>query len=140
MPTQLRMRSLIALAVLALVQAGHLLDVLRYADDAGFPAVLADPLAITGIGAATLALITVATRQRIGPLAAIAAGGGVAIGFLLYHGLPIDIGINNPYWGPDSEGADAIQWITVLGAITAGLWAAWLGRELLEEDRPALRR
>jgi len=50
------------------------------------------------------------------------------VGFVLYHGMPVDIGVTNPYWGPDAEVADAIQWATVLAAIAVGAWAARLVR------------
>lgn len=129
-----RNRALAALAALALVQLFHLLDVLRYADEAEFPAVLVDPLAVTGIGAATVAAVAVARNKPTGPQLTTAAGGAVAIGFLLYHGIPVDIGLNNPYWGPDSDGADAIRWISVLGAIGAGAIAAWYGRRMLHPE------
>lgn len=116
---------LVALATLALIQLAHLLDVLRYADDATFPSVLADPLAIAGITAATVAIVAVARRWRHAHDVAITAGGTVAVGFTLYHGIPIDLGVNNPYWGPDGH-ADLIRWLTVLAAIAAGLWSALL--------------
>lgn len=46
----LRTTLLIATAALVLIQPVHLLDVLRYAEDATFPGVLLDPLAGIGIG------------------------------------------------------------------------------------------
>lgn len=116
---------LLALATLAAVQLAHLLDVLRYADDATFPSVLADPLAIVGITAASVASVAVARRWRHARNIAITAGGSVAVGFTLYHGIPIDLGVNNPYWGPDGH-ADLIRWLTVLAAIAVGGWSARL--------------
>ncbi len=140
MHNRLRTHTLVALAALALVQLFHLLDVLRYADDAEFPAVLIDPLAISGIGAAIVASLTVATSRRHGAQLSIAAGGAVAIGFVLYHGIPVDLAVNNPYWGPDSDGADAIQWLSVLGAIAAGVTASSLGWQMQRGGQVAVGR
>lgn len=131
--TDRRRTLLFALAALALVQLAHLLDVLRYADEAEFPSVLLDPLALVGIGAATVAFVSVLRRWRTAREIAIAAGGGVAVGFTLYHGIPFDIGVNNPYWGGDAD-SDPIRWLTVLAAIAVGAWAVWLARDTT--DRP----
>lgn len=134
MHNRIRYRALVALAALALVQLFHLLDVLRYAEGAEFPRVLLDPLAVTGIGSATGAWVATACNARIGPKLTIAAGTAVAAGFLIYHGLPVDIGVNNPYWGPDSHGADAVQWLSVLAVIATGATAAHCGRLLDRKD------
>lgn len=113
-------RWLTGTALLAVVQLAHLLDVLRYSDTASFPGVLADPLALGGIGVATTALVAVAARRPVGTTLALLGGAGIAFGFTLYHGVPIDLGVNNPYWGPSSSGADIIQWVTVIGAVASG--------------------
>ncbi len=50
-------------------------------------------------------------------------GASVAVGFLLYHTLPIHSAVTNPYVGERSIGA--LQWAPVIGAIVIGVWAAW---------------
>jgi hypothetical protein len=50
-------------------------------------------------------------------------GVGVAVGFLLYHGLPITSSFTNPYWGEPEIGA--LQWAPVLACIGLGLWTAY---------------
>jgi hypothetical protein len=119
-----RTRLLTGTAILAIVQLAHLLDVLRYSSAATFPSVLADPLAMIGIGAAAVAFAALATDRSFGTSLALYAGAGVGLGFTLYHGVPIDLGLNNPYWGPSSSGADIIQWTTVIVAIAVGAWTA----------------
>lgn len=115
---------LIGTAALALVQLAHLLDVLRYGDDASFPGVLLDPLGLVGVGSAAAAFVALAAGRRYGTTLALVAGGAVAVGFTLYHGIPTDLGVNNPYWGSSGSRADAIQWLTVIGAIAIGAWTA----------------
>ncbi|HEX7167972.1 MAG TPA: hypothetical protein VF230_13425 [Acidimicrobiales bacterium] len=112
-------RLLVATGTLVALQVWHLLDVLRYADDATFPGVLYDPLGLAGVGAATAAFVATAVNHWLaGPLARV-AGGAVAIGFTLHRGIPWDIGgVNNPYWGDGS--ADLIRWVTVLACIAVG--------------------
>jgi hypothetical protein len=116
---------LIGTAALALIQLAHLLDVLRYGEDATFPGVLLDPLGLFGVGIATAAFAAVLTRPVTGRAFAVAAGGAVALGFTLYHGIPFDLGVNNPYWNTSGSQADAIQWLTVIGAIAIGTWTAY---------------
>ena len=127
--TKRRQLMLLALAGLVIVQLGHLLDVLRYDPHASFPSVLAKPRAFLGIGLAALAFIAVQMRWRVARGLALFAGGGVAIGFILYHGIPFDLGANNPYWGAHSH-ADLIRWLTVLATIAVGFWVALLARKL----------
>jgi hypothetical protein len=50
-------------------------------------------------------------------------GASVAVGFLLYHTLPIHSAVTNPYVGERTIGA--LQWAPVIGAIVIGVWAAW---------------
>jgi hypothetical protein len=119
-----RSKLLIGTAALAIVQFAHLLDVLRYADNATFPAVLLDPLGLFGVGVAAAAFVAVAAKLEIGTTLALLAGTTVAVGFTLYHGIPFDLGVNNPYWDTSGSQADAIQWLTVIGAIAIGAWTA----------------
>lgn len=119
-----RTKLVAATAALALTQIAHLFDVLRYDDSATIPELLTDPLALLGITIAGVAFVAVVTNSTHARAPAAFAGGFVAAGFLLYHGIPFDIGANNPYWGSGS--ADLIQWATVISAITAGAVTLWL--------------
>lgn len=121
-----RRKLLIGTAALAIVQFAHLLDVLRYGDDATFPAVLLDPLGVFGVGVAAAAFVAVAAELEVGRTLALVAGATVALGFTLYHGIPFDLGVNNPYWDASGSQADAIQWLTVIGAISIGAWIAYM--------------
>jgi hypothetical protein len=51
-----------------------------------------------------------------------ATGLSVAVGFVLYHGLPIHSPVTNPYFGEDKIGL--LQWTPVVLCIGIGLWAA----------------
>lgn len=55
------------------------------------------------------------------------AGAGlfVAIGFTLYHAIPLKNWATNPYWGNDVEDVSAAAWATVVASVAVGLWAAW---------------
>ena len=50
-------------------------------------------------------------------------GLGVAVGFLLYHALPITSSFTNPYW--DEPKIGALQWAPVFACIAIGLWTAY---------------
>jgi hypothetical protein len=50
-------------------------------------------------------------------------GISIAVGFLLYHALPIHSAVTNPY--VDEPKIGALQWAPVIAAIAIGLWAAW---------------
>jgi hypothetical protein len=127
--TDPRRRLLAALLLLALVQLAHLLDGLRYAKDAEFPSVLNDPAAIFGVALSLVAFVAVARRDKIARGLAMLAGAAVAVGFVLYHGIPFRLRRNNPYWGPDGH-ADLIRWLTVLAAIAVGVWTMQLARRM----------
>ena len=78
---------------------------------------------------ALVAFLAVAMRSEYGPHLAVLAGVAVSLGFVLYHGIPFKVGVNNPYWGPNGH-ADAIRWFTVLTAIGVGLVVVWLAIDL----------
>ena len=50
-------------------------------------------------------------------------GLSVAIGFLLYHALPITSSFTNPYW--DEPKIGIVQWAPVFACIGVGLWCAY---------------
>ena len=60
----------------------------------------------------------------------------VAIGFTLYHAIPLKNWATNPYWGNDVEDVSAAAWATVVASVAVGLWAAWEAlRERATADR-----
>ncbi len=61
-------------------------------------------------------------RQWATPLLGL-TGASVAVGFLLYHALPIHSPFTNPYVNEPKVGA--LQWAPVIAAIGIGVWAAW---------------
>lgn len=120
-----RARLLIAITALAVIQFVHLVDVLRYAEGATFPQVLFDPLAAVGIGLAAGAATMLVLRRPSARMWSIAASAAVAAGFLLHHGIPVDLGTNNPYFTlDDGNRADAFRWLTVVALIGLGAWTA----------------
>jgi hypothetical protein len=50
-------------------------------------------------------------------------GLSIAVGFLLYHALPITSAFTNPYWGEPEIGF--AQWAPVFACIGIGLWCAY---------------
>ncbi len=48
-------------------------------------------------------------------------GGSVAVGFVLYHGVPFESPVTFPYWGRADAGL--VQWLPVVAAVGAGMWA-----------------
>jgi len=62
-----------------------------------------------------------ARRWRSARTVSCAVAGAIALGFLLQHGLPFDLGgVNNPYWTFDGNRADLFRWATVLVLIAVG--------------------
>jgi hypothetical protein len=132
-----RARLLTGTGLLVLVQLGHLLDVLRYADGVSLAEVLNNPLAWTGIGVALAAFVAAAADHRTARPLGVMAGLAVSVGFLLYHGIPVDLGVNNPYWGTPGADADAIMWASVIVLIAVGAWTARVARVRDEAPSPA---
>jgi hypothetical protein len=50
-------------------------------------------------------------------------GASLAVGFVLYHALPIHSAFTNPYFGEDKVGL--LQWTPVILAVAIGAWAAY---------------
>jgi len=53
-------------------------------------------------------------------------GAIVAVGFLLYHAIPVKTPLNYPYWGDAT--ANVWQWTPVLAAMAIGAWCTRLAR------------
>ena len=56
----------------------------------------------------------------MGAAAARWTGYAVAVGFVLYHVLPVPGPLTFPYWGRSDVGL--AQWLPVLAAVAVGLW------------------
>ena len=117
-----RVRLILGMAALAVLQLFHLLDVLRYDNTASFPGVLVDRQAIIGMGLTVVAFLLLVRRHPAARLVTIMAAAVVAVGFVIHHGIPAHIdGVTNPYWtAADGNRADWIRWTTVLMIIAVG--------------------
>ena len=120
--TSVRRRLLVGTAALAGLQLFHLVDVLRYDRTASFPGVLVDRQAIIGMGLTAVAFALLTRRHPAARLLTIVASAVVAVGFVLHHGIPVQVdGVTNPYWtAADGNRADWIRWTTVLVIIAVG--------------------
>lgn len=74
------------------------------------------PIAALGVVGAIVAFSWVMAGWPFGRLLAGLEGGGVAIGFIAIHGLPIQSSFTKPYWGK----ADPLQWLIVVANIVVG--------------------
>jgi len=74
---------------------------------------------------AVAALVGILQRRPYGRPLAANTGLVVAVGFVAYHASPWTSSLTNPYLG---KPVGAPAWISVALAITAGAWAAWVGR------------
>jgi len=63
---------------------------------------------------------------------AVATGLAVAIGFVLYHAVPVATPLTNPYFG---EPAGVPAWLSVIAAVVAGAWCAYEGRRASSDHR-----
>jgi hypothetical protein len=79
----------------------------------GLVALIASIVALVGL---------VRGRSWARPLSGL-TGVSVAVGFVLYHALPIHSLFTNPYFGTDNIGL--LQWAPVIAAIGIGLWCGW---------------
>jgi hypothetical protein len=90
-------------------------------------------LGILALAASIAALVGVIQGREWGRRLLGLTGGAVAIGFLLYHALPIRSSLTNPYFGEPEVGL--AQWAPVIGAIVIGAWCVVAARA-----RPQPRR
>lgn len=83
--------------------------------------------------ASITALVGLVRRSGWAPPLLGITGAVVAVGFLLYHALPIRGPLTNPYVGEDQIGL--AQWAPVIVAMAIGAWCAWEAWRLRERDR-----
>jgi hypothetical protein len=94
---------------------------------------------LIGLVASIAALVGVTRGRSWGRTLLGTTGLSIAVGFLLYHALPIHSPLTNPYFGEDKVGL--VQWAPVIACIGIGLWAAWeafLGPDAERADTPAV--
>jgi len=78
---------------------------------------------VVGLGlliASVAALVAAAQGREWARSVLRATGATVAVGFLLYHAIPVKTPLNYPYWGRAT--ASVWQWAPVLAAIAVGAW------------------
>ena len=70
------------------------------------------------------AIVGLRMRRAWAPKLAGWTGLAVAVGFVLYHAVPVKSSVSNPYLG---EPVGPAAWISVALAVAAGAWAAYEG-------------
>ena len=73
----------------------------------------------------TVALVGIVQDRSYGRPIAAWSGLAVALGFIAYHAVPWSSAISNPYLG---EPVGPWAWGSVILAVGAGFWCAWVGR------------
>ena len=106
----------VALLVLAALQALHGLDELRTDETATLATSLLGAPTVAGVGGALVSAWALRTGKSWGRTLAVVTAALVSLGFLLVHGIPTASDANEPYWGDGS--ADVLQWAGVLS-----IWA-----------------
>lgn len=81
------------------------------------------PLGLLAIIANIVAIVALRRGRSWAPNLAVLTGGSVAIGFVLYHGLPAHSWATNPYWGS----AGVVDWASVVFCVAAGALCVWAG-------------
>jgi hypothetical protein len=127
----IRDRTALGLAALAVLQFLHLLDDLRTDAEADLASILLRPQPILGIGGTIAAFVAVRRGAPIGRTLALVAAGLVALGFVVSHGSPAEVGPTKPYWGDGS--ADALQWLGVTLILGCCAYIAVFARRLHKE-------
>jgi peptidoglycan/LPS O-acetylase OafA/YrhL len=127
----IRDRTALALGALAVLQFLHLLDDLRTDPEADVAGIFLRPQPILGIGGTVAAIVAVRRGAPIGRPLALLAAGVVALGFIVSHGSPVEVGPTKPYWGDGS--ADALQWLGVSLILACCAYIAVFARRLHKE-------
>jgi hypothetical protein len=127
----IRDRTALGLAALAVLQFLHLLDDLRTDPESDLASILLRPQPILGIGGTIAAFVLVRRGAPIGRTLALVAAGLVALGFVVSHGSPAEVGPTKPYWGDGS--ADALQWLGVSLILACCAYIAVFARQLHKE-------
>lgn len=75
--------------------------------------------------AAIVATVAIVQHRDWGRRLLALTGAVVAVGFVLYHAIPVTGPLTNPYWGGDVEPVSGAAWATVVVSVAVGAWAAW---------------
>ena len=119
----MRNRLFVAAVALAAVQVIHGAVPTGREDAEG--SVLGPLVGLVLIAASIVAAVGAWRGRDWAPRLLAAAGLSVAIGFTLYHAIPLKNWATNPYWGSEVEDVSAAAWATVVASVAVGLWAAW---------------
>lgn len=87
---------------------------------------LGEPLGLLALLAASVAIGGAARRSAWAPWLLRWTGLSVAVGFVLYHSIPVHSYFTNTYWGR----GDVLDWAMVVLCVAAGVWAFVVGRDV----------
>src|SRR5918998_327635 len=119
----MRNRLFTAAVVLAFVQVIH--GAVPSGRENAEGSVLGPIVGLVLIIASIVAAVGIRRGSEWAPRLLAGTGLFVAIGFTLYHAIPLKNWATNPYWGNDVEDVSAAAWATVVVSVAVGLWAAW---------------
>ena len=130
-----RRRLAVPLAALLATQAFHIAaTVANDGEPTAHHAGVGPPLHIAAV-LATVGLLTwIRRRGPYGDVLTACAGAAVALAAVVYHLLPFETDVTNPFW----DGATRLQQVSVFAGIVAGAWCVVRG--LHTGPRPASAR
>ena len=88
---------------------------------------LGEPLGLLALIASAVSIGGAARRSSWAPWLGAVTGLSVAVGFVLYHGIPVHSWFTNTYW---RSGVSFVDWAMVALCVAAGVWAFVVGRSL----------
>ena len=86
-----------------------------------------EPLGLLALIASSVAIGGAARRSSWAPWLGAVTGLSVAVGFVLYHGIPVHSFFTNTYW---RSGVSFVDWAVVALCVAAGVWTFVVGRSL----------
>ena len=119
----MRNRLFTAAVLLAAVQVIHGAVPTGREDSEG--SILGPIVGLVLIVASIVAAVGIRRGREWAPRLLAGTGLFVAVGFTLYHAIPLKNWATNPYWGNDVENVSLAAWATVAASVAVGLWAAW---------------
>lgn len=119
----MRNRLFTAAVLLAAVQVIHGAVPTGREDTEG--SILGPIVGLVLIVASIVAAVGIRRGREWAPRLLAGTGLFVAVGFTLYHAIPLKNWATNPYWGNDVEDVSLAAWATVVASVAVGLWAAW---------------
>jgi phosphatidylserine synthase len=116
-----------AAVALLLAQIAHVIASFFGTANADAPSsegVVGLPLGLSAIVVNVVVVVALGRGRSWAPRLASLLGFAVAVGFIVYHGLPFHSWATNPYLG---TGANVMDWLGVAVCVVAGFWCAWAG-------------